>query len=216
MLQNAQTIRAEATRWLGHWHPLLRQIGLTEGIAGPDNSALNGHGVPLTDSQSLVGFLTQYKQEILIPSELPAISCAYTLTSRNQFRELVDLDQRLADEPWLTEFSTSSRDAGRSHLERLRPLRDQRLVRRYGDAVTADEAHGWHVLVVGMALSLYSIPLRQGLMDYALHTLCSTVGQATRSMPLTQPETHEVLDAVTADLSAKVQSLVQPLPLIGV
>ena len=138
------------------------------------------------------------------------------LTSRNQFRELVDLDQRLADEPWLAEFSTSSRDAGRSHLERLRPLRDQRLVRRYGDAVTADEAHGWHVLVVGMALSLYSIPLRQGLMDYALHTLCSTVGQATRSMPLTQPETHEVLDAVTADLSAKVQSLVQPLPLIGV
>ena len=37
-------------------------------------------------------------------------------------------------------------------------------------AVERGEAHGWHTLVDGVTLAIYSLPLRQGLLGYAQQT----------------------------------------------
>ena len=56
--------------------------------------------------------------------------------------------------------------AGRS-CRSYEPLRDERVVQRYLAAVESGEAHGWHTLVYGLTLVVYSLPLRQGLLGYA-------------------------------------------------
>ena len=54
------------------------------------------------------------------------------------------------------------RACARSAAGSARPLRDQRLVQRYLTAVEQGEAQGWHTLVYGLTLAVYSLPLRQG------------------------------------------------------
>jgi len=54
------------------------------------------------------------------------------------------------------------RRVGQSQLKRFRSLRDHRLVQRYLKAVGEGRAHGWHTLVYGITLSVYSLPLIQG------------------------------------------------------
>lgn len=72
-----------------------------------------------------------------------------------------------------TPFASPSRQIGRRQLARLRPLRDERIVRRYLAAVESGRADGWHTVVYGLTLALYSLPLRQGLLHYAQETLAT-------------------------------------------
>ena len=70
---------------------------------------------------------------------------------------------------------------GRTQLRRLRPLRD-RTLQRYLRAVEADEASGWHVVVFGILLATFSLPLRQGLAHYAEKTQHSLLDSATSGL----------------------------------
>jgi urease accessory protein UreF len=108
-------------------------------------------------------------------------------------RELVALDQRLAGLPLPRDIVNASRRVGYAQLERLRALRDQRVLQRYRRAVERGEAHGWHTLVYGLGLHVYSLPLRQGLMSYTRQTLGSFVGSAAHSLGLPQGKSQEIL-----------------------
>jgi urease accessory protein UreF len=54
-------------------------------------------------------------------------------------------------------------------------------VQRYLAAVESGQAHGWHTLVYGMTLVLYSLPLRQGLLGYAHQTTRGFIHAAARA-----------------------------------
>lgn len=114
-------------------------------------------------------FLARYRERLLTPVELPAIREAYELASRGEARELLKLDRRLEREFGGSAFAEASRRTGRAQLRRLRPLRDATL-KRYLQSVENGEAQGWHVIVFGILLALFSMPLRQGLVHYATKT----------------------------------------------
>jgi len=95
---------------------------------------------------------------------------------------LILLDLLLAGEPQLQDFAAPSRRVGQSQLQKLRPLRDQRMVQRYLQAVDGGQANAWHTLVYGLTLAVYSLPLRQGLLGYAHQTTrASSTQQPARS-----------------------------------
>ncbi len=123
-------------------------------------------------------FLEAYLSAILLPLELPAIAAACGHALRGELRELVVQDQRLEAALRLTPFAGPSRQIGRMQLARMRPLRDDRTVRRYLAAVESGQAHGWHTIVYGLTLAVYSLPLRQGLLHYAQETLAGLAGAA--------------------------------------
>jgi urease accessory protein UreF len=201
------TARTEAIRWLGDWHPLVRQIAPGEGVVQP--SPLGSTQVPqaVTCYASLHAFLKGYKESVLIPFELPAVRQACEHTLRNEMNELLALDRALSNEDWLKPYEQDSRAAGHLHLARLKPLRDQRGIRRYITAVEAGEGNGWHLLVAGAALGLYSLPLRQGLMDYALHTFWNVVGRAASPIGLEPDEAFALVNELSADLPAHILSM---------
>ena len=208
MVNPTQLALSDPAEWLGDWHPLAEQLGSADGLVTLASVSALLRLRPVMDVPSLRDFLGKYQEQILIPAELPAIQAAFNHANGHEVRELVALDQRMAGEPILQDFAAASRRVGQCQLRKLRPLRDQRVVQRYLDAVERGEAHGWHTLVYGVTLAIYSLPLRQGLLGYAHQTTRSFIYSAARMLELSEAECREVFDALSAGLPGAVEALV--------
>jgi len=149
--------------------------------------------------ETLAQFLEAYHGEILLPLELPIIYSAYQHASRHETRELIALDQQVGRQRLLQHFASASRRVGRSQLRRLRPLRDERVVQRYLQAVERGDAQGWHTLVYGVTLAMYSLPVRQGLVNYARKTLEGFVHACAVSLKLSETDCLVLVDQLSAD-----------------
>lgn len=194
-------LTTDPAEWLGDAHPLVEQLGSADGLASLHALADSLAARPVTSLPALREFLLAYHERILLPQELPAIQTAFDHASRGELRELVAFDQQLAGEPALRDFADASRRVGQAQLQKLRPLRDERMVQRYVAAVEKKEAHAWHTLVYGMTLVLYSLPLRPGLLGYAHQTTRGFIHAAACSLELSE-----------ADCRALFEELCTPLP----
>jgi urease accessory protein UreF len=183
----AETQR-EATALLGEFSALLRRLG----SPAPQTPPI----VVTTDART---FLAAYQTRVLGPVELPAIVRAHHHAAHSQWRELLALDAQLAGEPLLRPFAEGSRQIGRIQLERLRPLRDERLAQRYLAAVESGQAHGWHTLVYGIILAVYSWPLRQGLIHYGRETMSGLAEVSQAASPLDDDALRVVVDQAISD-----------------
>jgi urease accessory protein UreF len=198
----------EAAEWLGDWHPLAEQLGSTDGLVTLASVSTLLRLRPVRDAKSLRFFLENYHRQILQPLELPAIRAACGHLVRNELRELLAFDRELGAEPLLADFAAPSRRVGQYQLQKLRPLRDQRVVQRYLQAVESGEANGWHTLVYGLTLGIYSLPLRQGLLGYACQTTQGFIYAAAGPLRLSERACSQLLDELCADLPAAVEKLV--------
>ena len=160
------------------------------------------------DWASLRGFLLGYQETILVPCELPAVQRAFDHACRHEVRELAEFDRELADEPALAPFAAASRRIGQTELLKLRPLRDERIVRRYLEAVERGEANAWHTLVYGLTLALYSMPLRQGLLGYGFQTTRGFIYAAAKSLRLSEYDCRALLEELCAGLPDAVERLI--------
>lgn len=191
------SLTTDPAEWLGDAHPLVAQLGTADGLASLHALAGSLMAKPVTSLASLREFLQAYHERILLPHELPAIQTAFSHASRNEVRELIAFDLELTNEPMLREFAKASQRIGRDQLQRLRPLRDERMVQRYLAAVEGGQARGWHTMVYGMTLVLYSLPLRQGLLGYAHQTTRGFIHAAARGLQLKESECRDLFDELS-------------------
>ncbi|MEO5804770.1 MAG: urease accessory UreF family protein [Verrucomicrobiota bacterium] len=206
----------EAENLLGDFHPLVNQIGSTDGLklAGAANASLHLDGVK--DFAALKIFLENYRTQLLGPIELPLICQAYQHASRSEFSELISLDQQIARDARLDFLATASKRVGQIQLKRLRPLRDQRGLQRYIRAVDSGDAHGWHTLVYGITLASFSFPLRQGLLSYAQQTLDGFVRSSGGANRFSQPDCETLLAEIVATVPRMIDSVLSnPLPALA-
>jgi urease accessory protein UreF len=211
MVEQTQLALSDAAEWLGDWHPLADQLGSADGLASLGSVSSFLCLTPVHNVPSLRRFLEHYQAQVLLPFELPAIQRAHGLAACQQVRELVALDQQLATQPTLQTFAAASQRVGRSQLQKLRPLRDVRVVQRYLHAVESGEAHGWHTLVYGLTLAVYSLPLRQGLLGYAHQTTRGFIYSAARMLHLSERQCRDLFNDLCANLpEALAPLLVQP------
>lgn len=206
MLRQKQLAQNEAVEWLGDWHPLAEQLGCSDGLVALGTMTAELRLDPVHDVSSLELFLRRYHSHILVPLELPIIQRAHGHAASHEIRELVALDRQLARTPALQPFASASRRVGRSQLQKLRPLRDERVVQRYLRAVENEDAHGWHTLVYGLTLAVYSLPLRQGLLGYAHHTMRGFIYTSSRSLRLSPEQHRRLFNGLCADLPRAVDA----------
>lgn len=204
----AKLAEGRADEWLGDIHPLVEQLGRADGLVELHGLSESLQSRPVADLPSLQNFLRLYHEQILIPYELPVIHAAYQHACKGELRELVRLDEEIRGKPALREFAPASERVGRVQLLKLRPLRDERMAQRYLHAVEKGEAHGWHTLVYGLTLALYSLPLRQGLLGYAWQTTFGFIHAAARSMQLSEQDCRALLDERCEPLPAVVEILI--------
>jgi urease accessory protein UreF len=208
MWQQFQPALGEPAEWLGDWHPLVEQLGSANGLVALSDVSASMQVAIVHDLTSLREFLHRYQTHILLPHELPAIHRAFDHASRHEVRELTELDRQLAQEPALRPFAEASQRVGRTELLKLRPLRDERIVRRYLERVERGEASGWHTLVYGLTLALYSMPLRQGLLGYGFQTTRGFIYAAAKQLRLSEIACRRLLEELCEPLPAAVERLV--------
>lgn len=199
----------DPAEWLGDAHPLVEQLGSADGLVSLDALAESLALQPVANLRALRDFLHGYHTQILLPHELPAISAAHTHAASQHARELVALDQQISHELALRDLASASRRVGQAQLQRLRPLRDERIIQRYLHAVESGQAQGWHTLVYGLTLAVYSLPLRPGLLGYAQQTTRGFIQAAARSLGGGEAQYRELFDELCVPLPAAVESLVK-------
>jgi urease accessory protein UreF len=194
---------SEAECLLEEFRALLRQVGSP--CCAPDAPEPFRAGV--FHAPPAVGqFLEDYLVRLLFPCELPAIVAACGHARRGELRELLAQDQRLAGPLHSTPFAAPSRRMGWLQLSRLRPLRDDRFVQRYLAAVESGQAHGWHTVVYGVTLAVFSLPLRQGLLFYSQETLSALASAAGRSNHFGPSQIDDLLAGLLARLPKAVET----------
>jgi len=118
------------------------------------------------DGPSFLSFIEEYVSKVLHPCELPAILSAAFSAQEQGMQGLIEADQWLQEQQAMMPLARASRYLASRQLNRLRSLHDVRLLNRYRDALARSQVHGWHVLVYGVVLHTFSLPLRQGLAHY--------------------------------------------------
>jgi urease accessory protein UreF len=68
-------------------------------------------------------------------------------------------------------------------------------------------AHGWHTLVYGLTLEVYSLALRQGLLGYAHQTTRGFIYAAARTLQLSEHQCRELFESLCAELPRAVEGL---------
>lgn len=203
----AHIANVDVEELLGEWHPLVDQLGFSDGMLSLGSASAALQLPRVTTVFALESFLESYKSSILIPLELPAILRAFRHATRNETRELVTFDQQLAGVGLMPVLARASQRTGQHQLRRLRPLRDHRLLQRYLRAVDEGRAHGWHTLVYGLTLSVYSMPVLQGLAFYERQTLLGFLNAAARHLHLTCRDCRRILGELLADVPQHFGSL---------
>lgn len=199
MLELNVIAASPAAPLLGDLHPLVAQLGAAE-LAS--SGTLDNHWRidRVQTVAELRTFVARYRMEVLLPLELPAIHQAWEFASRREARELIALDQEFGRSTVVQSFAFASAAVGQGQLRRLRPLKDERIVQRYWAAIEKKEAQGWHTLVYGLILSLYTLPARQGLLNYALQTQRGLVLAAATRLRLSEPECDTLLNELNVPL----------------
>ena len=178
---------------LGDVHPLLEQLGSADDLAVTSTVADAMELRRVCDLPSLRNFLDAYRVQVLVPVELPAIVSAFQHATRGELKELIALDERLAQDTAIRKFAVASCRVGQRQLSKLRPMRDQRLVQRYLTAIADGRARGWHTLVYGVSLAMFSLPLRQGLQNYIEQTARGFIYASAKSLRLTEGDCDALL-----------------------
>ncbi len=178
----------------GDFHPLIERIGSAEGSALVEMVNASLLIECARDFAGLKRFLESYRGQLLVPVELPLICQAFAHASRNEFSELITLDQQQAHDTRLKIFSSASKRIGKMQLKRLRPLRDQRGLQRYLRAVDDGDANAWHTMIYGVTLASFSMPLRQGLVNYSARVLSGFVQSSGGFEKFPQPDCDALIE----------------------
>lgn len=209
MWAQRQTLATDPAEWLGQWHPLAAQLGSADGLVALASLTAALNLPPVADFETLRYFVRSYHKRVLQPVELPAVLRGFNHTARFELRELIAYDQELATLPELQPLAEASRRVGRFHLETLRPLQDDRFVRRYLAALDEGQVNAWHTLVYGLTLSVYSLPLRQGLISYAAQTTRGFIQLAVTGLGYSETDCCDLFDELIEEVSEVAGKMAQ-------
>ena len=187
---------------------LAERLGSADELTTLSPTACSHQLTKIHSLPALREFLMKYRDEALGPQEFRHIYQAYNFAAQNHIRELLKLDRELAKNPAQDEFQTASRHVGKRQLNRLRPMKDLKLVQRYSEAVNDGKAYGWHTLVYGVVLATYSLPLRQGLLHYGRQTLSGFVHSASRALEMREDASLILQKELYSSLPALIEETV--------
>ena len=111
----------------------------------------------------------------------------------------------------MRKFAMASCRVGQRQLGKLRPMRDQRLVQRYLTAIEEGRAKGWHTIVYGVSLAMFSLPLRQGLQHYIEQTARGFIESSARSLHLAEADCDALLAEQTKHVPGSLAAALPPV-----
>ena len=184
---------------------LEEQLGSPDEATAISSAAFASALTDIRTPDQLREFVAHFQAKTLAQDELPTILRAYNHARRNEAREIIALDRSLKDGFPSEALANASERVGRNQLRKMRGLKTERVVTKYWDAVYKKEAYGWHTVVFGVVLAVYSIPLRQGMNHYGQQTIRGFIEAGGASLKLRAPVINELESTLLADMPAIVE-----------
>lgn len=184
---------------------LEEQLGSPEEATAISSAAFGSALTEVCTPDQLREFVAHFQAKTLAQDELPAILRAYNHARQNEAREIIALDRSLKDSFPSEALANASERVGRNQLRKMRGLRTERVVTKYWDAVYNKEAHGWHTVVFGVVLAVYSIPLRQGMNHYGQQTVRGFIEAGGAALKLRAAVIEELESTLLADMAGIVE-----------
>ena len=161
---------------------------------------------PIADWAGFEPLLIQYTAEVIVARDWPVMLQSWDFSRCGHSKELLELD-RSWNPGYGDPLAEASRRVGLRQLNRMRPLRDHRVVQRYLAAVENGEARAWHPIVFGVVLAVFGIPLRQGLVHYGIQTAGGWCDSIARAKGWPEAGGQQVLERLCAVLPKSLPSL---------
>lgn len=187
--------------------PLLTQLGVTGTASEFAAATLLLGATPVRTPDEMTALLLAYRERLLFPVELPVIARAAGHAAAGFGRELAALDRETDVLFPPGPFREASRTVGHAQLRRLRPLRDVRVVQRYLEAVDAGASPGRHVVVYGLLLATFSLPLRPGIAHYAHAAHGGLARSGVAALGLNGDTTARLDAALESELPARLAAI---------
>ena len=205
MLEQPQQPERNALSDAADFRALEEQLGSPDEATAISSEAFAASLINIRTPDQLREFVAHFQTKTLAHDELPTILRAYNHARRNEAREIIALDRSLKDAFPSEALANASERVGRNQLRKMRGLKTERVVTKYWDAVYKKEAYGWHTVVFGVVLAVYSIPLRQGMNHYGQQTIRGFVEAGATSLRLRAPEMNALENSLLADMPAIVE-----------
>jgi urease accessory protein UreF len=201
MTPERQLARVVPVEFGGSLNGLLRQLGSAWSLVAFEAATEAGRAGAAANREDLARRLADFQQKVLRDHELPAIHRAALHASHNETRELIGLARSLRPSV-PTSMAEASLRVGASQLQRLRPLRDHRVVQRFLDAVEGGQAEPWHPVVFGLTLAVFSLPVLQGMTVYERQSLASFLEAAARPLALFDAERRALIESLPSAVAS--------------
>jgi urease accessory protein UreF len=205
MLEQSQQPERNAWSDAADLRALEEQLGSPEEATAISSEAFAAALIDIRTPDQFREFLGRLQSKTIAQDDLPTILRAYNHARRNEVREIIALDRSLENTFPNEALANASERVGRNQLRRMRGLKTERVVTRYWDAVYNKEAHGWHSVVFGVVLAVYSIPLRQGLNHYGQQTIRGFLEAGAVSLRLRAPEVNALESSLLSEMPAIVE-----------
>ncbi len=107
-------------------------------------------------------------RKLVLEREIPLIASLNIDARGPAPRSLLQADSQLRSMSWTADSADVNRSAAAAQLQAMGPIGDFKPLSQYRKAMDAGRAHGWQCLAYSLFFQLYSIPLRQALVYYAM------------------------------------------------
>jgi urease accessory protein UreF len=205
MLEQPQQPERNALSDAADLRALEEQLGSPEEATAIGAEAFAATLINIRTPDQFREFLAHLQSQTIALEDLPTILRAYNHARRNEVREIIALDRSLKETFANEALANASERVGRNQLRKMRGLKTERVVTRYWDAVHNKEANGWHTVVFGVVLAVYSIPLRQGLNHYGQQTIRGFLEAGAASLKLRAPEVNALESTLLGGMPAIVE-----------
>jgi len=162
----------------------------------------------VTGASDLQELLETYVRQQLGPADLVALRAAHTAVSDDEnldcLKRICRADRKLTAVMLAAEFRESSQRTGDRLLTLQRDLREDDLLERYHERVTAGDSPGNHAVVLGLTTGVVDIEERESCLLCIHSFLIGLLGAAQRLLSLGHTDAQQILDDLRPVVSEAV------------
>lgn len=162
------------------------------------------------DAKTAKEFITGMLTQNLFYTDAALVSLAYNAAARNDWDELVRLDDECTAVKLPREMRQASQKLGIRLMKIFQPLCDSALANRYREVVQTQEVAGHYCLVFGLYAYALQIPKADALTGFYYNAAVGMVTNSVKLIPLGQQDGQEILFSLHNLIQELVTKTLQP------
>ncbi len=145
------------------------------------------------DTESAEQFIIENLKSNVKYNDASFVRLAYEAANRNNFNEIISLDQECTALKCAKEIRQASQKLGVRLIKIFKRQQDHELMYKYHTSIIKNETSGHYCIAFGLCAFLLCIPLEETLYSYYYNTAVSLVTNSVKLIPLGQLDGQDIM-----------------------